>query len=168
MSDPFLPRIIYFFLLATGILDWVRRYPQLPARMASHFGANGVPNNWQSKEAFFFGMAGALSISFVVSFLLPRLINALPVNLINLPNKEYWLAAERREGTSRYMSAMMGWFGCALLFLLLFATSQAINANLPAVGRFDGQAMKMVLVGFLLFTGIWLILLMRHFYRPPQ
>jgi hypothetical protein len=41
MSDARIPRIAYGLLLGTGVLDWVRRYPLLPARMASHFGPHG-------------------------------------------------------------------------------------------------------------------------------
>lgn len=168
MNDPRLPRIVYFFLLAIGVLDWARRYPQLPARMASHFGANGTPNNWQTKEAFFLTMVWMVAISFVVSFLIPCLISVLPASMVSLPNKEYWLAPERREETVRYMSAKMGWLGCALLLLLLFATAQTFNANLASPGRFDIQAMWLVLFGFLVFMGIWLVQLLRHFYRPRQ
>lgn len=28
-------------------------YPQLPERMASHFGADGRPNGWTTREGFF-------------------------------------------------------------------------------------------------------------------
>jgi drug/metabolite transporter (DMT)-like permease len=136
--------------------------------MASHFGKNGFPNNWQTKEAFFLTMIGVLGISFVVSFVFPQLINRLPASMINLPHKEYWLAPERREETGRYMSAQMGWFGCALLFVLLYATSQVINANLPSPGYFDTQGMWAVLTGFLLFLGIWLVRFLKHFYRPIE
>jgi hypothetical protein len=36
MSDARIPRLAYGLLLGTGVLDWVRRYPLLPSRMASH------------------------------------------------------------------------------------------------------------------------------------
>jgi hypothetical protein len=41
MNDLRIPGIVYGFLLAIGVLDWVRRYPLLPARMASHCGPHG-------------------------------------------------------------------------------------------------------------------------------
>ena len=122
MNDPRIPRIVYGLLLAIGVLDWVRRYPLLPARMASHFGPHGEVTNWQSKEQFFMTMVVVVGVSFVAGFVVPQLIGVLPANMVNLPHKEYWLAAERREETMRYLSMKMGWFACAVLFLLLFVT----------------------------------------------
>jgi uncharacterized membrane protein len=168
MNDPRFPRIVYFLMLALGFANSVRQYPHLPEKMASHFDKNGTPNNWQTKEAFFLTMIGVLGITFAVSFVVPKLINVLPPSMITLPHKEYWLAPERREETSRYMSAQMGWFGCALLFLLLYAASQTINANLFSPGLFDARGMWVVLTGFLLFVGIWLVRLLGHFYRPGE
>jgi hypothetical protein len=46
MNDLRIPRIVYGFLLAIGALDWVRRYPLLPARMASYFGPHGEVTDW--------------------------------------------------------------------------------------------------------------------------
>jgi uncharacterized membrane protein len=168
MSDARLPRIIYVVLLAIGVLDWVRRYPLLPERMASHFGPHGEVNNWQSKEAFFTTMTAVVGVSFVAGFVVPMLLAITPASMINLPNKEYWLAPERRVQTMRYVSMKMAWFGCGLLFLLLFVTSEAINANLPSHGQFNSQAMWVVLFGFLVFTAMWTVSLLRHFSRVRE
>jgi uncharacterized membrane protein len=148
MSDAWVPRVVYGFLLGIGVLDWVRRYPLLPARMASHFGPHGEVTNRQSKEQFFMTMAVVVGVSFVAGFVVPPLIGIMPASMINLPNKEYWLAPERRKETMRYLGAKMGWFGCALLFLLLFVTSEAIDANMPSHGQFDIGATFAVLFGF--------------------
>jgi hypothetical protein len=68
----------------------------------------------------------------------------------------------------RYLSMKMGWFACGVLLLHLFVTSEAINANMPSHGPFDIRATFAVLFGFVVFMGIWTILLMRHFRRVPQ
>jgi len=168
MNDPRIPRIVYGFLLAIGVLDWVRRYPLLPARMASHFGPHGEVTNWQSKEQLFMTMVAVVGVSFVAGFVVPQLIAVLPANMVNLPHQEYWLAAGRRGETMRYLSMKMGRFACAALFLLLFVTSEAINANMPSHGPFDIGATFAVLFGFVAFMGIWTILLLRHFNRIPE
>jgi len=168
MNDPRIPRIVYGFLLAIGVLDGVRRYPLLPARMASHFGPHGEVTNWQSREQFFMTMLVVVGLSFVAGFVVPRLIGVLPANMVNLPQKAYWLAAERREETLRYLSMKMGWFACAVLFLLLFVAAEAINANMPSHGQFAIGATFAVLCGFVAFMGIWTILLLRHFNRIPK
>ena len=168
MNDLRIPRIVYGFLLAIGELDWVRRYALLPARMASRFGPHGEVTDWQSKEQFFMTVVVVVGVSFVAGFVVPLLIGVLPANMVNLPHKEYWLAAGRREETMQYLSMKMGWFACAVLFLLLFVTSEATNANMPSRGQFAIGATFAVLFGFVAFMGIWTILLLRHFNRIPE
>jgi hypothetical protein len=87
---------------------------------------------------------------------------------VNLPHKEYWLAAERRGETMRYLSMKLGWFACAVLFLLLFVTSEAIYANMPWHGQFNIGATFARLFWFVAFLGIWTILLLRHFNRITE
>jgi uncharacterized membrane protein len=167
ISDPRFPRLVYFLLLAAGVSDWVRNYARMPARMASHFGANGQPNGWQTKEMFFVFTVGAVLMISVVGFVIPWTLSAMPNRLINLPQKEYWLAAERRAETFRFFGTQMGWFGCAVLFVILYAISQAIQANLPE-GHFNSGGMWLVLVAFVVFSIVWLVHFLLHFSRVPQ
>lgn len=167
MNDSRFPVLLYFLMLLFGVLHWFRVYPQLPERMASHFTTNGTPNGWQPKLSFFLLSCGVVGMSAFVAFLVPRLIASRPAEKINLPHKEYWLAPPRREDTMRFFRAQMAWFGCGLLFVLLYGTSQAINANLPSVGYFDTRGMWYVVAGFLFFTLVWVIHFLRHFYKVP-
>lgn len=168
MNDSRFPALFFLLLLALAMLQWVHAYPQLPDRMASHFSANGTPNGWQPKQAFFLVMPLVVVLCAVMSFLVPRVIALMPSDKINLPNKDYWLAPERRDETWRFFGAQMAWFGCALLFLLLSAASLAINANLPSIGQFDSQRMWYVLAGFVIFVVIWMIHFVRHFFNVPN
>jgi uncharacterized membrane protein len=137
-------------------------------RMASHFGPHGEVTNGQSKEQFFMSMAVVVGVSFVAGFVVPLLIGIMPASMINLPNKQYWLAPERRKKTMRYLSMKMGWFACVLLFLQLFVASEAISANMPSHGQFAIGATFAVLFGLVAFMGVWTVMLMRHFRRVPQ
>jgi uncharacterized membrane protein len=168
MSDSRLPTLLYLLMLAFGLLHWAHRYPQLPNVMASHFAADGAPNGWQPKFVFFLLTSLVIAVTAIPTFLVPRKMAMLSPDKINLPNKAYWLAPEQRDETWRFVAAYMAWFGCGLLFVLLYGISQAINANLPAVGHFNSQRMWRVLVGFALFVIVWLIHLLRHFYKVPS
>jgi uncharacterized membrane protein len=168
MNDSRLPALLYVLMLLLGVLQWVHAYPQLPAIMASHFAANGTPNGWEPKQAFFLLTSVIISMTAIASFVVPRWIASLPASLINLPHKPYWLAPERREETLRFLRAQMAWFGCGLLFLLLNAISQAINANLPGMRHFDSRGMLYVLGGFVLFSLAWTAHFLRHFYNVPK
>lgn len=168
MSDSRLPAVLYLLMLTMGLLNWAHVYAQLPEMMASHFSAHGVANGWAPKSAFFGIMAFCIGMSAFVGFIVPRQISKTPAAKLNLPNKDYWLAPERQNDTWRFIRAQMVWFACALLFVFLFGTSQAINANLPSVGRFDSQAMLAVMLGFGLFGVLWIALFLRHFYTVPR
>lgn len=168
MNDPRPPRIVFLVMLLMAILQWVRVYPLLPPKMASHFDFNGTPNGWQSKEAFFTVMIAVIALSTVIGFLIPLLMASLPDNLINLPHKAYWLAPERREESYRLIGTQMGWFSCALLFVLLYATWQAIKVSLPEAGHFNSQGMMEVLAGFLLLSVLGTVRFVRHFYTVPD
>jgi uncharacterized membrane protein len=159
---------IYFLILALGILNCLHAYPQLPQLLASHFSANGTPNGWLPKNTFFLLTAIMMAISALPGFLAPRSIASQPDSRLNLPKKSYWLAPERRAETLGFIKTQMTWFSCGILFVLLYGTSQAINANLPSVGSFNARGMFYVMVGFVAMTLFWMVRFVRHFYNAPD
>lgn len=167
MNDSRPPTFLFCLMVVLGVLRCVHVYPQLPDTMASHFTARGIPNGWQPKPALFLLIGVVIMVSAIPAFIVPRRLPAMPADRINLPNQSYWLAAERREDTWRFFRAQMAWWGCALLLLLLYTMSAAINANLPSIGYFNWRGMWYALGAFLLFTTLWIVHLLRHFYNLP-
>ena len=167
VDDPRLARRMYFILLVIGLLMMAYYYPQMPRRMASHFAADGRANGWQSREGFFLLSLLVASTSALVAFFAPKRIASQPNNRINLPNRDYWLAPERRPETMDFIAAMMGWFGCGVLFVLMAGTYLAMRANLAPKGGFDSQSMLIAVSLFLSGLFIWLICFIRHFRRIP-
>jgi hypothetical protein len=101
ISDAGILRIVYGLLLGMEALDWVRRNPLPPGRMASHFGPHGEVNGWQSKEQFF--MAVVVGVSFVAGFVVPLLIGIMPASITTIEKKmkeaiAFHLAGLREEG----------------------------------------------------------------------
>jgi len=93
----------------------------------------------------------ALAIVMIgIEFLLPIAVAAAPAELINLPRKDYWLGPERRKETFRFLRARLEWFACGVLFVLLDATSQAINANLPTTAPSEPRECSMFCWSFCL------------------
>ena len=168
MSDSRLPTAVYFLLLVFGVWHFAQVYPQLPERMASHFSADGTPNGWSPKQAFFILMAMITAVTAIPAFFVPRMLKNLPRQRINLPNKEYWLAPERRTETIEYLGMQMGWFGCALLALLFCAFYNAVAANLGPNHTFDSGSFYVALGAFFAFLIVWLVRLLSHFARIPQ
>jgi uncharacterized membrane protein len=133
--------------------------------MASHFNASGAATAWMPKSGFFILIA---VVTLAASVLVPRSLAKLSNDKINLPNKEYWLAPERRIETMQYLGAQMGWFGCALLALLLSGLYIAVAANFRPDHHFDSGSFYVVLGAFLAFILVWLVRLLSHFSRVPQ
>lgn len=169
VDDPRFPRVLYVFLVLVCLLMLGYYYPQMPQRMASHFAADGSPNGWQPRDAFFLLMFIVCASSAIVTFLAPWQIASKTDARINLPNKDYWLAPERREATMRYIASTMAWFGCGLLFVLISGTFLALRANLAPDRHFNSEAMLIVLAAFLISLMVLMVGLVRRFQRvTPQ
>src|SRR5262245_44653287 len=90
-------------------------YPALPERVASHFGTEGKADGWMTKgqfAIFYVAMTGFMTLLFLG---IGKLVEVTPNDLINLPNREYWLAPGRRATTIAAISSEMAWFGVALV-----------------------------------------------------
>lgn len=168
MQNSGLPTLIYALMASTGLLYFSSLYPRLPERMASHFNANGVATAWMPKSGFFVIFLVVIVAASVPVFLVPKSMAKLPNDKINLPNKEYWLAPERRAETIEYLGNQMGWFGCALLALLFCAFYNAVAANLRPIHTFDSGSFYVALGAFFAFLIVWLVRLLSHFARVPD
>lgn len=161
------PQMVFLLIVLCAILGFAMYYPQLPERVASHFGADGRPNGWQTKSMFSTFFYGALGIAVLVGFLVPMLLGLLPSSAINLPNKRYWLAPERREESVQFIQNQMVWFGCGLLLLLSVAMFAAIQANLTPTPTMDPTSFLIALGAFVAFAIYSAIRMFSRFGKPP-
>ena len=167
MCNTRLPSSIFFSLALLGAAQYFYYVPRLPEIVASHFGRGGSVNGWQTKTLFFSLELGSIVLATVISFGVPRMIEALPVSMINLPNKEFWLGPERRDETLSYLRVWILWFGCALLAFLLFVMELVFRANLQNPPRLNMAAFMPALFGFVAFDTIVILLLILHFSKIP-
>jgi hypothetical protein len=89
----------------------------------------------------------------------------MPVSLINLPNKEFWLSPEQRDQTFSYLRLWNAWFGCALLAFLLFVMELVFRANLQAPPRLNMAAFVPALLAFLAVDTVAILRLIFHFAK---
>jgi hypothetical protein len=137
----------------------------LPPQMASHFNASGEPDAWMSTEAYlrFIALFGAaLPLLWVV---IPQVIRYLPAKFINLPNHDYWLAPERREGTDAWLARHFLWFGSMQVALAGGIHLAIYQANQSSPARMSGGLMLGLLGLFLVGAGLWAVTMIRHFQR---
>lgn len=108
-------------------------YGQLPDPMPSHFNAAGQVDDEMGKFSFFAMMLG-IHVLFLIGFpLIGSLLRRMPDSLINMPNKDYWLAPERREATlakTAGIMTMMGWMTSWLMMGITHLTAMvAVDAR---------------------------------------
>ncbi len=168
VQDSRLPKSIFVVLAILAAIYFWSNYAQLPDVVASHFNARGVANGWQTKSAFFAFFVGAVALASLVGFGIPSIISKMPMDLINLPHKEYWLAPERRTATLASLDSSFAWFGCAVLLVITTAVNYAIGRNLHPDAHLDPPVLVYVFGGFFVFTILWSIRLLTHFARIPR
>lgn len=166
MSGPTLPRLVTLaVVLATGVRV-ATVWSDLPPQVASHFGAGGEPNGWTTREQFFGTIAvigGGVSALLV---LLPIVLKLVPPELINLPNREYFLAKERRAATMARLGGLMAWLGVATATLIALVLELSIEANLRR-GPLDNGAFVACMALYLLSMAITMTAVYRAFRLPP-
>jgi uncharacterized membrane protein len=166
MSGTQIPRILFFAIVLAAIAQCVHDFPLLPDRMASHFGASGMPNGWMTKSQFFVTFAVTLLPALLVEFWVSRRIANKPDAKLNLPNKEYWLSPERRAETFGYFESFFAWYGCAFLFVVVFAMGLAMRANFDTPPVLPTGPIVSVIGGFVLFNVAAIVAMLRRFAKP--
>jgi uncharacterized membrane protein len=165
MPNTRLPNSIFFGLVVVAAVQLNYYAQRLPEIVGSHFGKSGVASAWQTKIAFFSVELAVIVLATIVTFVIPRLIAAMPASAINLPNKDFWLSPERREDTFSFLRSQMAWFGCALLAFLLFVMELVFRANLQTPPRLNMAAFVPALIAFIVFSTRWTVRFVVHFYR---
>ena len=167
MSETRLPRSIFFAIIALALAQAIYNFPLLPETVASHFNASGVATGWMPKQAFFAVYAVMVLVACFVQFFVPFSIANLPNARVNLPHKDYWLAPAEREATMAYFKKSFAWFACALLLFEVLAMGLAIQANFNSPPQVPAVYMLTLVGAFLLYTIVWVILMVRHFSTVP-
>ena len=157
-----LSRIILYFLVGIFFAQAVYYYPILPETMASHFNGFGEPDGWMSKQNFFL-LEGVILLIIIFEFtLLPYLIGKMPMILINMPNKEFWFAEERRAETLSVIRIYFEWFSISLATLFISVNQLVFRANLTRT-ILPATETWLILGAFLIFMVVWLIKFVRQF-----
>lgn len=157
----FAASLIVFLIVVVSIVFFVVWFPHLPDRVPSRFGAGGEILQTMTRENYVMLMGGIiLGVLILFSWIIPLLINVLPTSLINMPNREYWLSAERRGESIKRVADHLRWIAIAtaLLFLALTQLTFEVTVGIrDSISPLFGIAMAVysiaitILVCWLLF-----------------
>ena len=138
----------------------------LPETVATHFGAGNQANGWMSRNSYlFFTLSFMIGVSTFVSFCVGTLPRKFP-QWTNLPNRDYWLAAERRDESLAFLSAHGKRLGCLIVMMMLGMHYIILKANHVQPPTLPVSAFSSVLFGFVLALIWWIVRLYRRF--PKQ
>lgn len=161
-------RTFFIIILLFSILETVRLWFIVPTEMASHFNMAGNPDNFVHKLQFFGFQVQTLIVVVGLALVAQILLVILPMQLINLPNREYWLSSEQRPGTvERLSSFLFSLFGSVLL-VIHFGFELSVSANLHEPKVFAAQLMLPAIAGFIIYSFFLLFQLTRSFRISPS
>lgn len=159
-------RLFFILIIMICAVEFMRLWNIAPPEMAAHFDAPGNPDRFVPKTEFFWLQARTLLLLLGVSVLPQILFLVLPVQFINMPNREHWLAPERRDETISRLSS----FGALLFGIILLVTQAgfelAVYANLQTPILFNAQWMMGIMLVSFVVLGLLLFQLIVSFRRP--
>jgi hypothetical protein len=156
------------FLVAAYVLFFgylIETYPELPAKIASHFDFRGNPDGWMSRLS-------DAEIASAVALLVPGIVvgamagaSRIPVSFLNRPHRDFWLAPERRQSAQSALLRYALWFAALNVLFLTALQALTVEANARAPSHFDTARLELLAVFYLVATAFWTFLLLRRFSR---
>jgi uncharacterized membrane protein len=161
-SQRSIPAVTLAFIAGAAVFVCVSSR-QLPALVAAHFDAAGRATGYLPRGPY-------IAILLLVTVVAPLLVVIIPNRAfshpdvrINLPNRDYWLAPERREATVRFLSRQTLLFAWLLVVFLCYTQWLVVRANALTPPTLDSRAFLGGLVLFLACVLFWIVRLIRRF-----
>lgn len=153
-------------MLLLTLQAWValRLWPELPERVAMHYGAGGRPDRWGSSESLLNVMFLMSGVVVVCCHGIAAFIARLPVSMFNLPDRDYWLSPERADATRNAIATRLVVFGHLSLLFTCGLTHVSLAANLSSPVRLP-PSFGYGLAAYLVLVVVWVVLLWRRFQR---
>jgi uncharacterized membrane protein len=159
--------LVLFVLLCVLLVGEAAYYlPMLPPRLATHFDASGRANGWSS-QAGLRTVIAALVVIFAALFAGTGLLRRIPDRFMNLPNKGYWFAPDRRDQALAFICDWMRWFLVMVMSLLALVIGMVLRANLVTPPHMP-DSILWFLLAYLATSVVMVVVLVRRFRAPPR
>lgn len=149
---------IVLFLIIFGQI--AAYYEKLPEIVAIHFDIEGKADGMASKQVFimfYIALVALLSLSFCgLAALLPK----VPPAFINMPNKDYWLAEERKKESLAKIMRQMFWMNNITILFVIFVMEIIFQTNLTKTNQLNIDFF-IILIIYIIFNIAWVV----NFYR---
>lgn len=142
--------------------------PQLPERVATHFGASGKPNDWMTRDEHvrFLLIMGTAVPAFILGIF--ALISRSAGWGLNIPHKGYWLAPERREETFAFIQRQGLWLATLLIGFFAAIHHALLAANTRSPATLFLADFGWLGAGYLAAMIVWIAVFLARFFRKPS
>lgn len=158
-----------FFAICLAVaamhLNWA--YSQLPEQMATHFNASGEPDGWSSRSGFAVAYLLLIGTSALVFAGLALLMHRLPMGTVSLPNRDFWLAPERRAVTVRRLAEYLLVIGGVTTLFNVGVMHLTVQANRGLEVHLSGWFWLLFTV-YMVFVLGWVAWLLWSFRVPRR
>ena len=142
--------------------------PAMPERVATHFGAGNLANAWMSREGYrIYMLAFAVAFPLLIALAVGGLPRLFP-GAADIPNRDYWLAGERRSAALAYLGRQACRLGALAALLGAGVHACIIAANLAQAPRLPPLPFVALLSVFFLALLSWMFSVYRFFARPGR
>ena len=158
--------LLLWLLLVAGVAIVLGTSTALPATVATHFGPGGLADGWMTRlgyEVFYSSMM--IGVAFAVHAAFSWLPRSKP-HLLNIPNRDYWLAEPRREASLAALRLFGTALAIAIVALLVSLHFLVLEANAGTPPRLDERAIFVLLAGFAAVVVTLVVLLYVRFRKP--
>lgn len=153
----------FLLLVACAALFVLATSQSLPGIVASHYGVSGRADGFMPRATYVWFMLVIVALVPLALALIPLRLFRNPSARINIPDREYWLAPQRRTATIEYLSRQAVRFATMLLVFLCYAHWLVVRANKLAPPKLPSDWFVGGLVVFLVATLVWVVALIGHF-----
>lgn len=161
-------RTVFLILVACAAVFIGVTSLALPEVTASHFGGSGVANGFMPRAFYVkFMLLFVVALPLVLVFV-PTISFNNPKAGIRLPNKEYWLAPERRGETVEFLRQHMARFGSMLVLFLCYVHWLVVRANAASPPRLPAPWFIGGIGVFVVGALVWARVLHRRFRNVPR
>jgi len=142
--------IAFLLLVALAVQAW-GALPLLSDKVVTHFGFSGKADNWSSKENFFWMQILLSLFIFLLLGSISLFLGKLSDSALNIPNKDYWLAPERRESTIGTVSFYLNIINASSLLFFFILFRDMIEINIQEKNSL-GSSFWISFLTFMIFT----------------
>lgn len=154
---------IYTFFIVLCVAFVSISAQNLPPVVASHFDLSGTPDATMPRDQFTNLFLAIMVLTSGLMALLPTLIAKLPPQMINIPNRIYWLAPDRIVETKQILQAYLLIFASKLCCFMAVIFWLIVQAHLHNPPQLSAQYVMAATGVFVLMTILWSLKLSARF-----